>query len=59
MEQRYVSIDPDENVARLLCNEWLDDGEISIDAFALAPKETYLVTSSRFQPLEVSLLMIF
>ena len=42
MEQHYVSIDLEENVARLLCNEWVDDGYISVDAFALAPKETYL-----------------
>lgn len=37
-----MPIDSEENVARLLCSEWVDNGDISVDAFALAPNETYL-----------------
>lgn len=42
MESQGNIIDSKENVARLLSNEWLVEGEVSVDAFALAPKETYL-----------------
>lgn len=42
MNSHGSSIDAKENVARLLCKEWVEEGEISVDAFALAPKETYL-----------------
>jgi len=42
MEGQGNIIDSKENVARLLSNEWLVEGEVSVDAFALAPKETYL-----------------
>ncbi len=42
MEDQENVIDYREDVARLLSKEWLVDGEVSVDAFALAPKETYL-----------------
>ena len=38
MEGQGNIIDSKENVARLLSNEWLVEGEVSVDAFALAPK---------------------
>ena len=37
-----MPISPVETVARILCSEWVDGGTITLDAFALAPKETYL-----------------
>ena len=40
MEDQENVIDYREDVARLLSKEWLVDGEVSVDAFALAPKET-------------------
>ncbi|MBQ4406063.1 MAG: hypothetical protein II852_03535 [Bacteroidales bacterium] len=35
-------VSSDENIARIIRNEWISDGELLITAFALAPKETYL-----------------
>ena len=36
------TVSSEENIARIIRNEWISDGALLITAFALAPKETYL-----------------